>query len=101
MKFENFMKNHNKEEEFNKMKKENDKEKEIAVDLLKAMYEMTGDSVLKFKLSCVEFNDLLTNLSISMNTITPSQYDELINMVSQFKEVVENYIKENNIKLEE
>ena len=77
------------------------RKKEIAVGLLKAMYEITGDSVLKFKLSCVELDDLLSNLALSMNTLTPSQYYDLVNIVSQFKEVIEDYIKENNIQIEE
>lgn len=103
MKFNIFNKENNEEREkaINERKKEADARKDSAVTILKAMYEMTGASVLKFKISCVELNDLLTDLSFSMHTVTPSQYDELVNIVSQFKEVIEDYIKENNVIIKE
>lgn len=76
-------------------------ERDIAKRLLNDMFEVTGEPCLEFKINCVELDDILSSLAISFHTISQLQFKELTNIVKQFKEVVDNYIKENNIKLEE
>ena len=69
--------------------------------LLELIANLTGDAGAEFAIEVLNFEDMLTELTLATETITSSQYRELKNVIQQFEKMLKDYIRESNIKTKE
>lgn len=69
--------------------------------LLELLANLTGDAGAEFALEVCNFEDILTQIAMSSETITQQQYRELTNVIQQLEKMLKDYLKESNIKLQE
>ena len=86
--------------ENNEMKKMKAKSDAVRM-MLNMLAEATNDPKVIFKKAEVDFHDKLSSIALNMKVITDDQYKDLTNMVKQFDKVIDDYLRENNIKLKE
>ena len=85
------------EEEMNKSKAR----KQALTEMVDMMVKFTGDANLIYLKRAMELSNLLDEINPANESITDLHYQELANMLGQFKKLVEDYIKENNIVIKE
>lgn len=86
-----------REEEKKRMKEEAEKTEKI----IRALARITNNPAAIFKVAQIDLQKKLDLISVNMENINKNEYNELTNIIKQFEEIIDNYINEKNIKLEE
>lgn len=68
---------------------------------IRELARITGNSAVIYKVAQIDLQKKLDLIALNMENINESEYDELTNIMKQFEKIIDNYIKEKNIKLEE
>lgn len=86
------------DEEKMKQMKEDAERTEITI---RELARMTGHPAAVYKVAQIDLQKKLDLISLNMENININEYNELTNIIKQFEEIIDNYISEKNIKLEE
>lgn len=68
---------------------------------VKILAKVTGDHRFVFKATELKLETKMQRIAMSFETIPKEQYQELTNMLEQFEQALDDYIKESGIELRE
>lgn len=70
-------------------------------NLLNMLADITGDPTVIYYLKQDDLIDLFHKIGMNMRVVSSKQYEDLTNMVEQFKSIVLEYLNEHNIVLKD
>lgn len=91
----------NRRKELKEERKRLQKEQGVAESLIRGLAEATQDPILQYKVATIDLSNKMEAISFSMDTISKEQYTQLANVINQLEGILDSYIAENEIKVEE
>lgn len=91
----------NRRKELKEERKRLQKEQGMVESLMRGLAEATQDPILQYKVATIDLQNKMDAISYSMDTISKEQYTQLANVINQLEGILDSYIAENEIKVEE
>ncbi len=91
----------NRRKELKEERKKLQKEQGVAESLIRGLAGVTQDPILQYKVATMDLSNKMDAISFSMDTISKEQYAQLTNVINQLEGILDSFIAENEIKVEE